>query len=355
LPESAACAARENRRLTNRSSTAGRLPRSAASGCRLASAVLVLLAAALVAGAWTHPALAGSSIDGLRDPGKDQFRQYWYPHGAEISRFRLQQYRYGEIHEGDAVLIYVTETMNPDLQVKADRPGPEDIPVLKLNHVRKFFTGIYPYSILISVFERADPGSSAPTLKISTSVQEWCGHIYTQLNLEENAYRVESHSYFEDEADQRFHLDRVPVEDGLWTKLRVAPTALPLGEVRMIVSPLFARLVHRPLAERQAFATLAESTDAKSLEGNELLVYTLDYPAEKRVVEISFEKGFPHRIQRWEERYPGLDGEIATTRAERTHTIMIDYWNHHHDRDRKLLKKLGLSAAEMDAASPAKP
>ena len=31
----------------------------------------------------------------------EQFQDYWYNHGAEISRFSLQQLRYGEIHDGD--------------------------------------------------------------------------------------------------------------------------------------------------------------------------------------------------------------------------------------------------------------
>ena len=38
-----------------------------------------------------------------------QFRDYWYNHGAELSRFTLQQMRYGEIHDGDAILVFVTE------------------------------------------------------------------------------------------------------------------------------------------------------------------------------------------------------------------------------------------------------
>jgi hypothetical protein len=29
---------------------------------------------------------------------RDQFQDYWYNHGAEVSRFSLQQMRYGEIH-----------------------------------------------------------------------------------------------------------------------------------------------------------------------------------------------------------------------------------------------------------------
>jgi hypothetical protein len=42
-----------------------------------------------------------------------RFRDYWYNHGAELSHFTLEQIRYGEIHEGDAVLVFVTEDINP--------------------------------------------------------------------------------------------------------------------------------------------------------------------------------------------------------------------------------------------------
>ena len=118
-----------------------------------------------------------------------QFHEYWYTMGAEISRYSLNQARYGEMHAGDAVLVFVTERMNPVIQIKADNPGPVDIPVLKLNAVRKFFTGIYPYSIMTSVFAPVDPEKYPLPLKISSSTQEWCGHVYTQMNLKDGNYQ----------------------------------------------------------------------------------------------------------------------------------------------------------------------
>ena len=87
--------------------------------------------------------------------------------------------------------------MNPGTQVKADHPGPQDIAILKLNMVRKFFTGIYPYSIMTSIFAPLDVQKYPLPLKISSSIQEWCGHVYAQMNLAENEYRVRMHSYFE--------------------------------------------------------------------------------------------------------------------------------------------------------------
>lgn len=74
----------------------------------------------------------------------DEFKSYWYSQGAEISRFKLQQARYGEIHDGDAVLVFVTEELNPAIQVKANQPGKHNIPVLKLNAVRKFLPASTP-------------------------------------------------------------------------------------------------------------------------------------------------------------------------------------------------------------------
>ena len=42
-------------------------------------------------------------------PESDQFSKYWYQGKAELTRFDLQQVRYGEIHQGNGVLIFVTE------------------------------------------------------------------------------------------------------------------------------------------------------------------------------------------------------------------------------------------------------
>jgi hypothetical protein len=67
---------------------------------------------------------------------RDQFQDYWYNHDAEISRFSLQQMRYGELHDGDAILVFVTEKMNPDIQIKADHPRTQDIAILKLNGMK---------------------------------------------------------------------------------------------------------------------------------------------------------------------------------------------------------------------------
>jgi hypothetical protein len=279
----------------------------------------------------------------------DRFHDYWYNRGAEISRYALQQARYGEIHDGDAVLVFVTEPMNPAIQIKADQPDPQNIPVLKLNAVRKFFTGIYPYSIMNSVFAPLDTQTYPLPLKITTSVQEWCGHVYTQMNLRDDSYRVRMQSYFEKEGDQAFTLENEVPEDAIWTMIRIAPQMLPLGTFSMIPGTVYSRLVHRPLKPQKAVAAL-KMIDGKSLEGNVLVRYEINFPGEQRTLRIDFEQDFPYRIQQWEESYPGLSGEgttVMTTSATRTHTLMDAYWQHHGNKDRARLKKLGLGAREM--------
>lgn len=285
---------------------------------------------------------AGMAADSMvKDPDRKQIQEYWYPNGAEISRFKLSQSRYGEIHEGDAVFIYVTESMNPRLQVKADRPGDRDVPVLKLNATRKFFTGIYPYSIMTSIFAPIEPQQAPLPLKISFSSQEWCGHVYLQMNRQENGYLIQGHSYFEKEADQKLRLENSFPEDAVWTLIRTAPNRLPQGSFKIIPGTVYVRLVHRPMESVNAYGEL-QSIRGKSLEGQALVQYELKFPDENRVLKIQFEKEFPHRIQKWEDTYTVRGGRVLTTRAIRTHTIMSDYWNRHTNADRRLLKKLGL-------------
>ena len=48
------------------------------------------------------------------------FKDYWYAGKAEITSYKLEQARYGEIRNGKAVLIYVTEDFLPNKQVKAE-------------------------------------------------------------------------------------------------------------------------------------------------------------------------------------------------------------------------------------------
>lgn len=274
-----------------------------------------------------------------------EFRTYWYDQGAEISRYELAQSRYGEIHSGHAVLVFVTEALNPIRQVKADDPqAPGAIPVLKLNMTRKFLTGIYPYSIMTSVFAPLHSSDLPP--KISFSSQEWCGHVFVQLNLKLDSYMVQQHSYFEKETDRDYRLPAAISEDGLWTQIRLAPDQLRTGDFHLIPGTLYARLSHTDLNRQRVTAQLSP-TEGRSLDGQPLMAYSLHFAKSGRVLRIRYEADFPHRIEGWEDTYrvaAYFGGRELTTTARRTHTMMIDYWNRHNPEDRELRAKLGLAS-----------
>jgi hypothetical protein len=269
------------------------------------------------------------------DPAR--FGRYWYQGKAELTRYKLDQARYGEMHAGEAVLIFVTEPFLPDRQVKLERGDPSrGTTVLKLNFVRKFFTGIYPYSLMTSTFTPVDY-ARARTLKVASESQEWCGQTFTQLNFRDGRYSGLLRSYFEDEGDRAFEFAPAWLEDELWTRIRLAPETLPVGDVSVVPGLQYARLWHKEVRPEKARATVETS-------GRES-VYTLVYSAIPRKLVIRFEREFPWKIVSWEETQPGgFDGSpLLTTKAVATNSLMLDYWKRHGNTDAHYRKELGLT------------
>ena len=265
-----------------------------------------------------------------------KFNQYWNQGKAEITAYQLNQARYGELRDGRAVLIFVTEPFSETLQVKKNNATPENsIPVLKLNSVKKFNTGIYPYSIMNSIFFALDDRENA--IKVSSSIQDWCGHVYTQLN-NRSSYKITSHSYFEEEGgDKSFSLQKDKLEDAIWTQIRVNYKKLPQGQFKMIPSLEYAKYLVTDLKAYDALGTLTIK--------KEKVVYDIAYPEINRSLQITFEKAFPHQILEWSETYrSGFDkhAKTLTTTAKKIKTLHIDYWNKHQNKDEHLRKELGL-------------
>lgn len=263
-------------------------------------------------------------------PLSDEFKAYWFANEAEITSYRLEQGRYGEIREGNAVLVFVTEPFLKEEQVKADQSSSKNITILKLNATKNFNTGIYPYSIMQSVFYPVANNQHA--LKVSCSVQEWCGHVYSQLNNRSD-FEVDSHSYFEGEADENFSLNKSILENELWTQLRIDPSSLPIGDLEIIPSFEFLRLRHVPFKAYVASAELLEGT------------YNLNYPDLNRSLSIIFNPQFPFDILSWEETFISGYGESAkplTTKATRIKTIKSDYWTKTKNDNSTLRESLGL-------------
>ncbi len=269
----------------------------------------------------------------------DERSDYWNRGEAELTSYALEQARYGEIHPGQAVLIFVTEDFSRAKQVKLDRPAAasdDRVPILKLNATRKFNTGLYPYSMMTSVFTPVAVGER--TLKVTTSSQEWCGHTFTQLNRRGDGYWIRQQSYFESEGDQELDL-QARLEDELWTTIRLDPKSLPVGELELIPGTVYLRLRHVPIAAYPATARLAPATE------DGLMTYSLIYPQLGRSLEIDFRGAFPHEIEGWRETYRSGFGSGArelTTRAKRLRRMMSPYWQRHDLADAPLRRELAL-------------
>ncbi len=264
-------------------------------------------------------------------PLTEEFKAYWYNNEAEITSYALEQARYGELRSGTAALVFVTEPFLSDEQVKADQTSASNIPVLKLNATKHFNTGIYPYSIMQSTFYPV--ANNRHALKVSCSVQEWCGHVYTQLN-NHSEFEIMSHSYFEGEADEDFSLNKSILENELWTQLRIDPTSLPVGTNEIIPSFEFLKLKHVPIKAYKATSTL--TTDS----------YSINYPELDRTLTIRFSPEFPYEIESWEETFMsgyGTGAKLLTTKATKLTTIKSAYWNKNTNADIGLRETLQLN------------
>lgn len=263
-----------------------------------------------------------------------EFKSYWYSGSAEITSYTLEQARYGELRDGSAVLIYVTEPFLPQKQVKADRSNSDNVSVLKLNATKNFLTGIYPYSVMSSTFYPVYDNQHA--IKTSLSMQEWCGHVYAQLNNRDQ-FEYTSHSYFESEADQDLTLDKSLLENEIWNRIRINPSDLPQGPVSVIPSLEYSRLRHTELKAYNAKAELQT--------GENLSIYTLTYPDLERSLAITFTSKFPHTIEGWTETFKsgyGANAKQMTTKATKLKSINTAYWGQNSNSDLVLRDSLGL-------------
>ncbi len=267
----------------------------------------------------------------------NEFKNYWYAGKAEVSSYHLLQSRYGEERNGKAMMIFVTEDFSVNKQVKLDDPdnaGADKTRVLKLNMTKNFITGIYPYSLMLSAFTPVDIHHVPHTLKLTMSAQEWCGQVFSQVNLHHKNYVITSHSYFENEGEETLNLKVTWLEDEIWNRIRLDPQTLPVGEVEIIPGLFFTRLNHIGLASEKAICTKEEAAD--------LITYRISYPLHKRTLAIEFEKAFPHRINGWTETQEH-NGKNYTTTATLDKQIINDYWTKNKNEFQYLRDSLGLS------------
>ncbi|WP_341220245.1 hypothetical protein [Polaribacter atrinae] len=164
---------------------------------------------------------------------------------------------------------------------------------MKLNHIRKFNTGIYDYSIVTSTFTPIDTKNHPFTLKSTTSIQEWCGHTFTQLNLADNNYNFKQFSYFESDGDEEKTIQKALLEEDLMTRIRIQKGQLSEGKIDLIPSTIYSRFNYKKMDVEKAI--ISKTTSVNTLN------YHIKYLSIDRTVSIDVEKEFPYKILGWSE------------------------------------------------------
>ena len=281
-----------------------------------------------------HAAVPGIFTGGLTE--------YWYESLAEINTFTLEQARYGEMRPGNVSVIFVSEDFLTDKQVKNDNyTNPNTTPVIKTNMIRRFVTGIYDYSVMTSTFTPTKTDEQGHTLKVTTSMQDWCGQTFTQLNYAGGKqWSAQLRSYFEKEGDTNVALPADFLEDEVYNRIRSGWKELPTGDFRVIPATGYLLMTHQAYEAARATVGLEDYAGEVFTEPN-LKSYTIDYGDLGRRLEVVFDATAPYVIRGWLETYPSR-GKSLTTTARLTHQTRAPYWSQNSASDEPLRATLGL-------------
>ncbi|MCI4671184.1 MAG: hypothetical protein MRZ79_23800 [Bacteroidia bacterium] len=268
---------------------------------------------------------------------------YWRQGKAELNRYKLKQNRYRDVHEGEAVLVFVLEDFLYQKQVKNDYyRDPNSTAILKTNKLIRFPTGLYDYSMMTSTFTPVDASAFPNTLKISHTGQDWCGQVFSQLNRTNSGYKLSSFSYFESEGDESREVKGSWVEDEFFNRIRLNPESLPIGEHKVIPSSDVLRFLHLEFKAYQAEIT-RKPYEESEFEGEALTTVSIKYPTLKRELAITYENKAPYEIVGWTDTYPSVfDRKPRKTIAKRTNKLFTDYWSKNKLGDQKMRADFGL-------------
>jgi hypothetical protein len=281
-------------------------------------------------------------------PPYDQaFWSTWGDCQAELAGYDITITRYNQPLLGIAVTIFVTETFSNKLRVKADpskHPASDQFPVMKLNLVKDYQTGIYDYNEMTSSFVALQPvngrAAGSPT-KTSFSRQEWCGNTYHQLLFDPKSIRAARHSYFDGDADRQRDLDYPSggvAEDTLllWARGMAAPS-LASGESHTV--PLLPSLpAMKGIEAVWSTAALFRSPRPQSIvvpAGTFAVEVMLVRLPDRETRTFYGEKAPPHRVVKWE----SSTGE----HAELLKSDRMKYWQMNAEGYESALSRIGLA------------
>ncbi|MDA8020167.1 MAG: hypothetical protein MPN21_22245 [Thermoanaerobaculia bacterium] len=223
----------------------------------------------------------------------------WYDGTAEINLYDATLVKYGEPRQADELVhIFVTESHDPDLLVKADdwrRPGL--VPMMKLNYVLSVRTGVYRYEQMLSFFfDRRD----LHVAKMTLSSHEWCGNTFKELvNFGERA-SYDFNTYWDGQGNGSFEVD-FPDDLVLYESLPGQLRALRFAEGLEASFPLLPSQLSSQVQApswREARLGVVRRERVKVPAGDfEGWILQLKHAGGKD--ELAFEAAFPHRLLFW--------------------------------------------------------
>jgi hypothetical protein len=300
---------------------------------KMAIRLQIQLSAILCLGACLTPVTAQSQ----------DFYNFWGDGRAEVSSYRVVQPRYGEDRVGYGVMIYVTEDVRRSTLIKIESPTPEEerLYTLKLNNFLKFTTGVYDYSVMTSAFSVIDPLTQEQPfelLKLNLSSQEWCGHVFEEVRVEQDRLLGALNSYFESEGLQQWSFERpddFESEDHLLIRIRELKGEFMASEstrtLTMLPSLWQFRMRHKP--RELVTATLTKGTAGRITVGDvayTAIPWTWSYEAWEKTVWI--DTAYPHRVLQWQTSDGGR-GELLVSKR-------LPYWGLHDLADEYLRDEL---------------
>ncbi len=277
-----------------------------------------------------------------RAGASDAFWEAWGDGRAELSGYRMTVTRYGAPRPAELALIYVTEPHDRRSWIKDDgAEGRNRVEVLKLNQNVEFMTGIYPYSVMTSIFAPVEPWFDEPftPVRVTHAVQEWCGAYSHLVWPAPGRFRSLRLSYFEHEGETlgETRVARGTLyEDALLIQLRELDGPFADGgdwEGELVPELWRLRTGHRgtePVAAR-----IIRDEGTWDHAGTEVAVtrFTLEAGDYRRVFRV--ERDAPRRILSWETS-TGESAELIATER-------LAYWELNRPGDEAWRERLGLS------------
>jgi hypothetical protein len=216
------------------------------------------------------------------------FTNYWKNGKIESTKYDLKE---DSISVGEGSLSFsidYVEGVN-----KSD-----SIQVLRADFAGKIHKENYDYSAMTSTYLPLNLTLRPHAMKVINSVQEPIDNSFLELSQIPKSYKIVSKNTFNEKTKEYYILERKNLEDELWTKIRMNPNDLPIGDIEIIPSFAYWQSARKSPDVYEAKSELKNYVGTE-FTGKKLKIYSLNYPDLKRNLSIIFKSDFPFEIVGW--------------------------------------------------------